>query len=244
MNKRQKKKLEKKLQNKMEEKTKLTNKDKDIKKEKDEKLKVKKELLDDPMRFKKLENIHVHFISNLLEKGYGNETIIDEFKKNFGVKINSNRISQIRRGIYYREISRNYRFAKEGYPTFNEYKKIIRNDFKTKIPMQLDFDKELLGISKVEEEVPKIQIPRKNFKEEKSVEIKTSTNEKKKNSSINMSDQGISTTPINEKLKQNSETDKEGNIYKDKNQYKYPSVKPKSKRGLIGKVLDKVVKFL
>ncbi|QDJ97715.1 hypothetical protein PALS2_090 [Staphylococcus phage PALS_2] len=131
MNKRQRKKLEKK---KLEEQSneKIIDLSK-LKEEKDE-VKMNKEVKREGS-YKKLTKEQVHYIAELIDKGHGNTYILKELKAKFGIDRKSHSITHIRRGEHptFKALTDdNYHFAEVGYPTFNEYKKILRGEVKPK----------------------------------------------------------------------------------------------------------------
>lgn len=160
MNKRQRKKLEKqenqKIMNEVNQKekdeNKMTNEPKEIKNVKEVKKettknnnKKKKERTDEKYYYKKLPDEEIHFIATLIDRGHGNNYILREFKEKFGENLASGRITHIRRGQFenIKEKTKNYNFAKVGYPTFNEYKKILREQetIGNKVDRNLDLAK-------------------------------------------------------------------------------------------------------
>ncbi|WRM43374.1 hypothetical protein [Staphylococcus phage LY01] len=131
MNKRQEKKLEKKkLEERNNEEIIVLPK---LKEEKDE-VKMSKEVKREGS-YKKLTKEQVHYIAELIDKGHGNTYILKELKAKFGIDRKSHSITHIRRGEHptFKALTDdNYYFAEVGYPTFNEYKKILRGEVKPK----------------------------------------------------------------------------------------------------------------
>lgn len=129
MNKRQKKKLEKVNQKEINLKNADNEKIIDLPKNniKKDDLKMSKEQKT-TKGTPKLTNEQVYFIADLIDRGHGNTYILKEVKAKFGIERKSHTITHIRRAEYFGELTKNYNFAKHGYPTFNEYKKILRGE--------------------------------------------------------------------------------------------------------------------
>lgn len=164
MNKRQKEKLEKKKLEKLNNE-KIIMKDKSKKKKDEEKM--TKEVKKYTPKFTKEQ---VLFIGELIDCGYGNNDILRLLKKEYGIERKSYSITHIRRAEHatFKEITDDrFFFARSGYPTYNEFQKILKGHTKPKTKFKQEVEE---NIEKIKE-VPVVEKTTNNV-EEKVEQVK------------------------------------------------------------------------
>ncbi|QQO92398.1 hypothetical protein CPT_Machias_004 [Staphylococcus phage Machias] len=168
MNKRQRKKLEKEIKLENSNNEKIIDLPKNNIKKDDSKMTKKQTTTKGTP---KLTKEQVHFIAGLIDKGHGNTYILKEFKEKYGIERKTHTITHIRRAEYFGHLTEDYRFAKEGYPTFNEYKKILRGDDVK--PSKVELAVETVVESPTVEKTKEAAEGLKNKTEEKAKDIKS-----------------------------------------------------------------------
>lgn len=93
-------------------------------------------------KYSKLSPEIVKFVAELIDSGYGNNFIVEKVLLEKETFITSRHISTIRRGNFFKDITKDYKFAKLGYPTFREFIKLLKED-KKENDIQLEVDPEV-----------------------------------------------------------------------------------------------------